>query len=302
MDKEIQLRRLSLIKYLFNKGVEQSYLPEPINSFSILSLHDSVEMFLIMADQVTNGNSNRQKLADFWGDKGLPLEMKSEIMFLNAQRVKVKHKGDYLSQFDIESSRVHARTFLDRYTPYFFKVEFDRISLCDLIKFSETKKWLQKAEIEISAKSFKEASNSVASAFYELLGEYKRTKEVKWERFSPFSNTAQIRGIGGDRDSLQIERKIDAVITKLNNNFKRIDDALEIVLLGLDYKKYIKFKVLAPHIYKKFGGEFTYMTANESLNEIDCNFLFDFVLDSALKLQEFDYDILSLKNRVTKSQ
>lgn len=43
---EISLKRLALIKRLFMLGVAQSYEPEPLNGFSILSFHDSLEMFV----------------------------------------------------------------------------------------------------------------------------------------------------------------------------------------------------------------------------------------------------------------
>lgn len=43
---EISLKRLALIKQLFMLGVAQSYEPEPLNGFSILSFHDSLEMFV----------------------------------------------------------------------------------------------------------------------------------------------------------------------------------------------------------------------------------------------------------------
>ena len=40
------IQRLSFIKYIFSMGLNQSHQPDPLNSISILSFHDSVELFL----------------------------------------------------------------------------------------------------------------------------------------------------------------------------------------------------------------------------------------------------------------
>ena len=46
LNREIIIKRLALIKHLYRIGAEQSRQLETIASFSILSLHDSIEMFL----------------------------------------------------------------------------------------------------------------------------------------------------------------------------------------------------------------------------------------------------------------
>ena len=43
---ELTTKRLAVIKQLYLHGIEQSYEVEPMNGFSILSFHDSVEMFM----------------------------------------------------------------------------------------------------------------------------------------------------------------------------------------------------------------------------------------------------------------
>lgn len=48
IDKELIIRRLATIKYLYRIGVEQSMQVDTIAGFSILSFHDCVEMFLLL--------------------------------------------------------------------------------------------------------------------------------------------------------------------------------------------------------------------------------------------------------------
>ena len=48
LDKEIIIRRLATIKYLYNIGIQQSRQVETVAGFSILTFHDCAEMFLIL--------------------------------------------------------------------------------------------------------------------------------------------------------------------------------------------------------------------------------------------------------------
>lgn len=48
------MRRLALIRYLYNNGVQQSREPEPLGLVSILTFHDSIELFLQLAAERLN--------------------------------------------------------------------------------------------------------------------------------------------------------------------------------------------------------------------------------------------------------
>lgn len=48
LDKSIIVKRLALIKYLYRIGIEQSRQAGMFAGFSILTFHDSAEMFLLL--------------------------------------------------------------------------------------------------------------------------------------------------------------------------------------------------------------------------------------------------------------
>lgn len=54
-------KRLSFIKYLFNLGVEQSHKPEPLCWASVLTFHDSVELFLQLSAEYVKSTKNLKK-------------------------------------------------------------------------------------------------------------------------------------------------------------------------------------------------------------------------------------------------
>lgn len=50
MIDQVIVKRLALIRYLYTVGVEQSYRPEPLCSASILTFHDSIELFFTIVN------------------------------------------------------------------------------------------------------------------------------------------------------------------------------------------------------------------------------------------------------------
>src|SRR5436309_12583636 len=61
------LSRLAFIRYLYTVGLQQSGQPEPLNSSAILTLHDSVELFLQLASEFLNAHPKaNQDFNGYW--------------------------------------------------------------------------------------------------------------------------------------------------------------------------------------------------------------------------------------------
>jgi len=66
MDRDIILKRLAFIKYLYGLGENQSHLPEPLSGCSILMFHDSIEMFLQLAKETLDAPRKEKNFEDYW--------------------------------------------------------------------------------------------------------------------------------------------------------------------------------------------------------------------------------------------
>ena len=88
-------------------------------------------------------------------------------------------------------------------------------------------------------------------------------------------------------------------VTKTTN---AIRDVLKISALGIDYKKYALFNFITPTIIltqnpangkKSYSllESAAYFESTKSIKQEDCRFCIDFVIDCALKLQEFQFNI-----------
>lgn len=65
MKKEVIIKRLARIKYLYKIGLEQSAQVETLVGFSVLAFHDAAEMFLILAAEEKNKRI-QDHFMDYW--------------------------------------------------------------------------------------------------------------------------------------------------------------------------------------------------------------------------------------------
>lgn len=70
---------------------------------------------------------------------------------------------------------------------------------------------------------------------------------------------------------------------------------MKLLSLGLDYRRYARFRLLTPRVEHFMGGKrrLLYVSRKEAervASRDELVFCIDFVLESALRLQEFDFD------------
>jgi hypothetical protein len=295
MNIENILKRLSIIKLLYKIGIEQSQQGEMISHFSILSFHDSIEMFLKLSAENKN-KKDCQNFMQYW-EKIPELTLKESMRNLNLSRVNLKHKGLLPSKIDIESARVNTSDFFNQNTKIIFDIEFKDVSLFELIKSENIKEFLIKAQNLLNENQFEDSAKNCTIAFYELLNGYKENKSESYYD-NPFKLTEKVsfRNSGWGNDKTPIDQKLKEIFDKVNKNFKNLESSIEVLSLGLNYKKYLKFKILEPNSYKDSQGKYIFYESNLviSWNKENCQFMIDFVLDSILKLQEFDFEYKDL--------
>jgi hypothetical protein len=299
LNKDIITKRLALIKYLYKIGVAQSIQAEPISSFSILSLHDSIEMYLKLLAEHLNIKSDSFNFLDYW--TSIPsLTLKESMRNLNARRVNIKHKGLLPSKSDIEISRVNATDFFEQNTITQFGVNFNEISLFSLIQYDNVRERLEEAQKALDENRIENCIEVVAIAFDELTYSYENSKSSYYGH-SPFYFGKDLTflsafsiGIGRDWDD-KVGRKLGEFVDKVKDSLEGIQKAVKIMSFGIDYKKFVKFKLLTPIITRTMGGRHVAeVWGTKKWTKENCQYCIDFVLESSLKLQEFDFDINEL--------
>lgn len=299
LDKEIIIRRLATIKYLYNIGVQQSMQVETIAGFSILAFHDCTEMFLLLIAE-NKGKRALPHFMDYWDDYR-DLTLKESMRALKDRRVNIKHKGQFPSKSDIEMSRITMTEFLEQNTPLQFGIDFKDISISNLVSYDNVRRYIDIAELNYNEGKLYDCMVNSKIAFMELLSTYESSKRGKYSVDSLLNIGDEI---GEDYQKLVGSGNSSGArwFEQVTNTTNKIREVLKVTALGIDYKKYMYFETIVPKVnvwWREEGKNYEalpqeYYERKNILRSIDGRFCIDFVIDSALKLQEFDYDINSV--------
>lgn len=299
MDRQILLKRLATVKLLYKRSFELSKQSESTAFLSILGFHDAIDMYLNIAVQHLNLKPEKGKtfLANYLSL--VPgLKHVNSILKLNENRNNIKHNASTVHNLEVEAARVHTTEFFEDNTKKVFGIDFRDISLIELVTFHSAKRFLLSASEKLSQNDIKSAMMFSTLAFDKLIADYKKTK-YSWRSSAGFEFTKSV----GNSTIMRLEGKsnpqLENLIDAINENFQNVSQALEILALGIDYRKYAKFRAIAPlrYHYNEETKEFISTSYKEKkwIKE-NCEFIIDFVIESALILQEMDYDFMELQN------
>lgn len=297
LSSDIVIRRLALIKYLYGVGIEQSQKPEPLCVFSILTFHDAVELFLQLAADYHNVKRQKAQISfmEHWKllspkiPKGGPTQQVA-MERLNKARVGLKHYGILPSKFEIESFRASATNFFEENTPLIFNIDFSTISLVDLIQYEETKNYLKEAMALLDKNNITKSLDKIAIAFSQLIYDYYKSMRKTDQPLGAFNKSIAIPSnfhISLNlRNSMKIEKKLSDFANEVKTSLANIKEVIEILVLGIDYRKYVKFHLLTPTVGKSGSGEYSIYRSGKTVDLNDAHFCIDFVIESAVILQE----------------
>lgn len=287
------IERLALIKYLSRQAIEQSMQPDPINGFSVLQFHDCVELLLNLICETKNIKVP-QNFMDYWTEINKIinpdlLSHQTSMQKLNKARVGFKHHGIIPSKTDIESFRVMTLSFLTENYVKFFKIEYEKVSLLDLIENSRCKSHLQEAEEALVNKLVEECLKNLTKSFGYLLHDFESNKRDNRYR-SPFNFSDPFRSLQNIPNKLDNESK--RFLRNVTDSISKIQDILRLLTIGIDYKQYIKFSAFVPEYGLTASDEIIpYHINRKTLSTEDFEFCRNFIINTAFKLQESDFKL-----------
>ena len=267
-------------------GVQQSRQAEPMSSASILTFHDSVELWLQLASEVWDVKPKAdQDFMGYWEIlqpklSGGHLSQKESMRRLNKARVGLKHSGIWPNRGVMDDLRTSVTAFFENNTPMAFGGrKFGEISLVDLVQYPVTRETLKLAEDFLGKSKFKESLEKLGIAFAQLVDEYEATKKGHFGRSPFFFGPRFFRsdGLARDRSFDQFRESIEA-----------LQDAMKILSLGIDYRRYARFRLYTPIVHWKYDPE--WLPGQAVATAEACGFCLDFVIESAIQLQGAEYE------------
>jgi hypothetical protein len=311
-----KMNRLAFIRLLYLEGIEQYRQPRPLSAASVLTLHDTTELFLILAvDHLQAGPVSRDSgLLQYWtvlrsrrGFAGVELSGQHGIARLISVRNDLKHLGALPSAEDIDDARSSVTGFLEDNTPKVFGLEFAGIDMADLVPQEGVRVKLKAAAAAEAAGDRKEAMTELSEAFNELFspyaglpfgsaGAYGFGANVQGGHGFPIGMGQALNTIGSQIHSNQtrglqaIGKKADENLAKLNDVVAAIQRGMRVMAVGLEYARYNRFDQLTPRVYgtgehRQTRADFDYAPSRD-----EYDYCVQFVITAALRLAELETD------------
>ena len=225
------------------KGEEQSRQAEVVAGFSVLSFQDAIEMFLMLvSEHLDRGNGKNYKTIEDYLSLIPELSMKESVRMLNKCRISLKHHGQFPSKKDVEKHRTNTYSFLYDNSSTLLDVDFDTITLIDIISFGECKQYLKNAQEKRDSNKWYECIVETKKAFISMLDEYESSKK-EWYN-SIFNIGIKPRDSYKDliRDCCKNNRNwYEAWFDDVDKTINALRDTVKIISFGVDYKQYALF-------------------------------------------------------------
>jgi hypothetical protein len=287
---ETIIKRLAFIRYMYTAGVEESKCPEPLSAVSILMFHDASELFLQVVCDIKNVNTHNTDFMtyfDILAKKANLTLAKRGMLELNRARGNLKHQGTIPSKFVIESASQNVTSFFLENTRLVFEMEFESISMSHFVHHEPARKNLEEAAKLIGESKLEESLEKTALAFRQLIDDYEVGKGSK----SAFSVGKPLNFFWSSNMGID-NKKLMQFVDAVRDSLASMDEKLNILALGLNYKRYEKFDQLTPGVTKVMteGPEYRILHCQrrKPLTRDDCQFCLDFVVESALRIQEWN--------------
>jgi hypothetical protein len=291
-----QIRRLVLVRGLYETGLELSRSRGLGAGLALLNFHDAAEMLLQLLCEHLDVPGKSREFAAYWPaleEKGLVLGGRRDMARLNAARVNLKHRGLLPATFELEGFRAATTNLLNGACQAAFERPLSEISLTSLVPDQGAREALERAEIALQGGDHKTALGEVAVTFVLLLQRHSRRAYNSTGMPRQYSlSDAALNGYGwsdasgladhfDDFDRFKARKAFDAI----SNSAEVFSEALTVIGYGLDFRSYLRLKSHMPVVHVAIGGNtsIAWTKSPPSDPEIvrEC---IEFVVDTALRV------------------
>jgi hypothetical protein len=299
MDMKLIIKRLAFAKYLIERGNQESVNSEPLSSIALLHYHDALELSfnLVLEDKGVNTNNPSfmqyfDRVNEWLKNNGkTEISLRPSLVKLKDRRVNLKHKGLFSSKTDIEESKFTADNIFEEICKNVYDLDVEEISLIELIENQRVKGFIKEALNSYDSDQ-KESIEKISLSFKFLLRDYEQSKRDSFFG-NPFDFGKDMTFLSSFHMGLNHTGQLSKFIDNVKESIEAMQKAVKILAFGLDYKKYIKFRLLIPEPIWYIGSDMPKVPLNQNakISKENLNFCINYLIECSLKLQEFDFEI-----------
>lgn len=277
-------KRLVLVKYQLARARLQLRVPTEFGAWGAsLALHDAAEICVLAIADFREVERNRKR---FLRDYPTALEQKvSGTTFfdralmndLEELRDPAKHRGDFPSVTVVRALYGRVETSLDRNCLTYIGKQLSAVSLAEMIEATDVRAFVAAAEEKLLNGKYTDAIVAL-----------KRAWHLAIPRFADRLPDTLSLSLPSFLESSAFPEK---AVRQIEQWWGTIRPTLQLLVLGVDVRRYGAFEDLGPTISVSEGGHANvYLTGQERvLHTVDtATFCLTFVLDTIVRLQEIE--------------
>ena len=185
---------------------------------------------------------------------------------------------------EIQGFVTTATEFFLENTPKVFGVEFDRVSMVDLVTFETVRDLLKQSENALAEGELYTALVRCSAGYSELHRAY---RAARWGQFGSPLDLPRPSLMTSDESELASD--VESFASEVESAFDQLDDTLEALIIGVDVERLVNYRRVWPRV-RRIGDEYE---DNETLRglrrPVPAEFIresLDFVVECALMLQQ----------------
>ena len=277
------INQLILSKRLYMFGSNYVEVPDPISAGMAISLfQDSIEIcswsILKELDAQVNDNTSFTKFFDFVekapkNKESKKLPFKAKMLELNKARVNFKHYGNLPDISEAKKFQGYSEEFLRVSFNEFFNLDFDSISLSQLIPFDDVRDSVESAEKALLDNDLNLAACELAKGKAQLFD--------KFAKYLPaidnsLRNADQFLEMGKGRSA--------RVFHDLSNYLDTLRNINLVALCGVSINEYLVMQKSLPSTTQTIDGTWNYFFFGPEPSVDDAKQIINIIINLALKL------------------
>lgn len=279
-------KKLILVKQLYQQAVARS-----LSSFSISSKIIAIICFDLSVETVLKTvvgflDSTKTPADSFLGLVNQcetlmsasslgPIPDRANIQHIHSLRNDAQHKAKYPNDSDISDCRTYTRDFHNKLLNQLWGIAIEKISLTDLIQHAKVKQFLVDAETALSKDAYVDAVENASASLTMAL-------ELVDSAIVGRKSTFMFRDAFMMSDSFGRRVEPDRDVFKA---FKRMQEVLLYVSLGINYSDYMHYREIAGYTYFTMDGKHHHNDIKQPLNANDSEFVVSYCIDTIAQIE-----------------
>lgn len=293
---EITRKKLVLVKQIYQRAVIDSKgsFSKTNRILSIiefdLAVETTIKSIVSALDTTKTPESDISKLLQqansllkLRGVENIPDE--AHIKHIRRIRNNAQHQAIYPNETDLSDCRTYARDFLTLVIKQIWDIDFENITLADLIEDEEIKGLLIEAYKQYDLNNFVIATDLITEAMDKAIN---HVDSALVGSFPPFINGIAVS------DSFSIGRD-DEVVRDSRHHFdeqevlkiiKKMQETLLYLSLEMNISEFIRFRKIAGYTFVTMDDKYHRVSGKKEIDKNDVEFLLSYCIDTIVNIEE----------------